>query len=1764
MDKLKQNILSNNPRGFNFNSENRNKPRTNSDSKFSFTNDIQFDKDLFHHTSANHSDFDNPDSALNVESLCSQKKSSSCHVPITFDTNYNMKTSSNVNLPDLLFSNKMLSNQCKKQTKKGMPYDGDDRDLLSSKSESLWFDNFSDLISNNHGIFKSNTTTCQSESYLSLDKVDQTSEFHSSSCESNNFQSNYCSKRARKNINKNEDIDIETRRSDTMFSFKSLDSCKRNLETNNSEHVSPNIRTVDHSKYKKQNMPSNEHLSVNFSSDVPQGKFSSPFDAVMQYRQDIEELSEQYISKIYLEMKRKIFLKNYKYSKTFEFFSDNLKRQLKQFEKVISELKFRLSSACTLCTEEATKHCEQIKKEFLFECRLLDNYFPAYAFRDYMLSSVKVNQIIITNADSSFGFNMILPLLIRLKFPEIFVISCESCEILKMRLSKWLSNFLGKVETGLSHKKQFSNVMLCITEKQMLNYFVNDKYIFKQAVYIIFNLPLVRSIESDLVLANFQEILKLNKDSKLILLTSPYADINMYQIYFSKMKSDGVSVLKVENINLPVATIWKNDALTPLDDYVSQVVQTIFAILTLENKGDILAFLPDFTDLQRAKELLKIKLSHLYFHEIECLLLYENSSYVINYETVPDSKRTVFLASGCAESAVFPSVKFVVDCGLQRSTFYDNNLKRDVLKITFISRQRAKLRKYLASSFTSGVCYRIYNKKNYCEDMLQKDFPEILRQNPFSTLIKLFQFRVNNISKLPLIEFYPEKVICNTMEDLKKYGALKDQNVTSLGEDMSKLPFDGRYSKLILLGIEQGFAFEAIVLVAFFCNSQNIFLHSNNERHQQLIDAVKLQLTLNDSDTFTFLNVYKDWMDVDFSSEWCKNHHININVLKNVQLCVSEICGIIKDCLGENIHQGFSNLQNCCLDFTEILLECFHHDLCVFSGHSKSGYRILSTSSIGFVHPTSVIYQMKDPPQFILYDHIVCNGENTLIHITAVSSDLIMKALSNNMLHFDYYNLFEKTLICRVIEPVGQELMNEILLGVDGKKFKFIEEQIRKDSGSNFIFIDLSVDKGRVFIYALPDHIDFAQCALEDNLKCKFDSILHEHCTDILEIKYERNKVYFEINWSKGAASITLISRSQNESQNTYKQDFIDEDILDSVNIAPYLPYQLCLAWIRRPSSGEAYVTYKDETNFMSARKLALKYLMIFGHEIFIQVSSKKANQLYITGLPPETNIAHLIKELQLLSPNSEISAVELKYVPPFETSDSYLLKLKSMITDVCKEFILEEYDVIIPKPNPKDLDMMVFINSQEKEALNMIADILSVDIVKNKKFITKIIYTLVIKCNKDVCKILRSVFISELKQMEQNLKTYSEDKTGYEIGFSTDLESEEKALIKISCNNIEILSLIQRKINDLLEGEIVCNRNIKNLENIFFHGGRVWLSNLAEAENVHIVINNKTKTLILYGSQKACDNVKYQIGMFLENTGNNVIKTIPLNIVQNSSMLLKAVIREYGVNLERFIELCGLHTALLDIKAHKMLIHGSVQNVEKAEECIKILSDKLDISIPNVEQSQEICPVCACPAYNLTFRLEHCGHLYCLECIQALVEQAQFPIHCCAENCSKDIVPKDLKKILNDDCTKIKSLLEKSMKDYLEKNREHVLFCPAPDCQMFFFKADISGSKLQCPLCKNEICSKCNVLYHQGYTCDMYQNSKNDPDYSFKVWQKGAVKCKQCPRCKTAIEKVSGCNRMRCSSCHGNFCWICLAEFPTEQQVYDHIHAKHRGMLFV
>ena len=66
--------------------------------------------------------------------------------------------------------------------------------------------------------------------------------------------------------------------------------------------------------------------------------------------------------------------------------------------------------------------------------------------------------------------------------------------------------------------------------------------------------------------------------------------------------------------------------------------------------------------------------------------------------------------------------------------------------------------------------------------------------------------------------------------------------------------------------------------------------------------------------------------------------------------------------------------------------------------------------------------------------------------------------------------------------------------------------------------------------------------------------------------------------------------------------------------------------------------------------------------------------------------------------------------------------------------------------------------------------------------------------------------------------------------------------------------------------------------------------------------------------------------------------------------------------------------------------------------------------------------------------------------------------------------------------------------------------------------------------------------------------------DYKlFTAW-KEENDARDCPNCKTAIEKTYGCNHMECGGCKAHICWFCMEVFKGSKQCYDHMHGKHGG----
>lgn len=148
----------------------------------------------------------------------------------------------------------------------------------------------------------------------------------------------------------------------------------------------------------------------------------------------------------------------------------------------------------------------------------------------------------------------------------------------------------------------------------------------------------------------------------------------------------------------------------------------------------------------------------------------------------------------------------------------------------------------------------------------------------------------------------------------------------------------------------------------------------------------------------------------------------------------------------------------------------------------------------------------------------------------------------------------------------------------------------------------------------------------------------------------------------------------------------------------------------------------------------------------------------------------------------------------------------------------------------------------------------------------------------------------------------------------------------------------------------------------------------------------------------------------------------------------------------------------------------------------------------------------------------------------------------------------------------------------------EDVHYCPRISCNaptILYDRADMLS--LQCCACPYMYCTRCRQPAHNGfcrlgrqdlkkilvaYECDDKETIAEyekkfglaefrrllDEAKSDALLRKTA---KPCPRCRTQIQKSQGCNKMTCSNCGCNFCWLCGKDLAREKDPYHHFNPE-------
>jgi ATP-dependent helicase HrpA len=366
-----------------------------------------------------------------------------------------------------------------------------------------------------------------------------------------------------------------------------------------------------------------------------------------------------------------------------------------------------------------------------------------------------------------------------------------------------------------------------------------------------------RSLNIDFLLGYLRQILPRRPDLKIIV-TSATIDADRFAQHFASRKGPA-PVIQVSGRLYPVEQRWRpfeESRDFDLNDAIADAVDELWR----EGSGDILVFLPGEREIREAADHLRKHLSHQPAHRhAEILPLFARLSQA-EQDRVFESGggRRIVLATNVAETSLtVPGIRYVVDTGLARVKRYSYRNKVEQLQVEPVSQAAANQRAGRCGRVANGVCIRLYDEKDFAGRPRFTD-PEILRSSLAGVILRMKALGLGQVEDFPFLEPPPRKAIADGYALLGELNAVDEANeLTPIGQALSKLPLDPRVGRMILEARERQSLSEVLV-IASALSVQDV--RDRPLEHQQAADEKHRKFDDEKSEFMGYLKLWK-WIE---------------------------------------------------------------------------------------------------------------------------------------------------------------------------------------------------------------------------------------------------------------------------------------------------------------------------------------------------------------------------------------------------------------------------------------------------------------------------------------------------------------------------------------------------------------------------------------------------------------------------------------------------------------------------------------------------------------------------------------------------------------------------------------------------------------------------------------------------------------------------------------------------------------------------------------
>lgn len=416
----------------------------------------------------------------------------------------------------------------------------------------------------------------------------------------------------------------------------------------------------------------------------------------------------------------------------------------------------------------------------------------------------------------------------------------------------------------------------------------NDRQLNKYSILILDEAH-ERNLNIDFLLGYLKRLLTKRPDLKLVI-TSATIDTISFSKHF-----DYAPIINIAGRTYPVELRYE-----PLkeddEDYLEHCTKTVTNLFIQDRPDDTLIFMPTEKDIRSCCDELAKTLPNA-----EILPLFgrlQGSDQAKIFRPCPAGKiAKIVVATNVAETSLtVPGIRYVIDSGLARMTYYNVRSKTTSLPVQKISQASCNQRKGRCGRVGPGICIRLFEEDDY-NNRDEFTLPEIQRSNLAEVLLQMSSLNLGDPNNFPFIDPPARNVIRDGYSLLRELGALNTHfKLTPRGRIMANLPIDPCISRLLIEAMNNNCLKEVKILASALSIQDPRIRPADKEKQA---DEAHQKFAHKHSDFMALLNLWAEFHQPDESQSWsrlkrfCKSHYLSFQRMREWIDLHDQLCRII-------------------------------------------------------------------------------------------------------------------------------------------------------------------------------------------------------------------------------------------------------------------------------------------------------------------------------------------------------------------------------------------------------------------------------------------------------------------------------------------------------------------------------------------------------------------------------------------------------------------------------------------------------------------------------------------------------------------------------------------------------------------------------------------------------------------------------------------------------------------------------------------------------